>query len=42
MPSCKKTIASARAKIADADTRAFMARLEAIDAILPGTKAMAE
>jgi hypothetical protein len=36
MPSFKKTIATARAKIADADTKAFMARLEAIDAILQG------
>jgi hypothetical protein len=36
MANFKKTIATARAKIADADTRAFMARLEAIDAILEG------
>jgi hypothetical protein len=36
MPDFKKTIATARAKIADADTKAFMARLEAIDAILEG------
>ena len=36
MPSFKKTIATAKAKIADADTKAFMARLEAIDAILQG------
>ena len=28
MPSFKKTIATARAKVADADTKAFMARLE--------------
>ena len=34
MAAFKKTIATAKAKIADADTRAFMARLEAIDAIL--------
>jgi hypothetical protein len=36
MPNFKKTIATAKAKIADADTRAFMARLEAIEAILQG------
>src|SRR5271169_1766052 len=34
MADFKKTVATAKAKIADADTRAFMARLEAIDAIL--------
>jgi hypothetical protein len=32
--SFKKTIATAKAKVADAETKAFMARLEAIDAIL--------
>jgi hypothetical protein len=32
----KKTIATAKAKVADAETKAFMARLEAIDAILQG------
>ena len=36
MADFKKTIATARAKIADADTRAFMARLEAIETILQG------
>jgi hypothetical protein len=30
----KKTVAGAKAKVADAETKAFMARLEAIDAIL--------
>ena len=34
--SFKKTIATAKAKVADAETKAFMARLEAIDAILQG------
>ena len=32
----KKTIATAKAKVAEAETKAFMARLEAIDAILQG------
>jgi hypothetical protein len=32
----KKTVATAKAKVADAETKAFMARLEAIDAILQG------
>jgi hypothetical protein len=32
----KKTIATAKAKVADANTKAFMARLEAIDEILTG------
>jgi hypothetical protein len=36
MASFKKTIATAKAKVADAETKAFMARLEAIDAILEG------
>jgi hypothetical protein len=36
MTDFKKTIATAKAKVADAETRAFMARLEAIDAILEG------
>ena len=36
MPSFKKTIATAKAKVAQAETKAFMARLEAIDAILQG------
>jgi hypothetical protein len=36
MPSFKKTIATAKAKIDDAETQAFMARLDAIDAILQG------
>ena len=34
MTAFKKTVATARAKVADAETKAFMARLEAIDAIL--------
>jgi hypothetical protein len=34
MATFKKIIASAKAKVADAETKAFMARLEAIDAIL--------
>jgi hypothetical protein len=36
MPDFKKTIATVRAKVADAETKAFTARLEAIDAILQG------
>ena len=36
MSAFKKTIATAKAKVADAETKAFMARLEAIDAILEG------
>jgi hypothetical protein len=36
MPNFKKTVATARAKVADAETKAFIARLEAIDAILQG------
>jgi hypothetical protein len=36
MAAFKKTIATAKAKVADAETQAFMARLEAIDAILEG------
>jgi len=36
MANFKKTIATARAKVAEAETKAFMARLEAIDAILDG------
>jgi hypothetical protein len=36
MANFKKTIATARAKVADAEARAFMARLDAIDAILKG------
>ena len=36
MADFKKTIAAAKAKVADAETKAFMARLEAIDAILQG------
>ena len=36
MPSFKKTVATAKAKVADAETKAFRARLEAIDAILEG------
>jgi hypothetical protein len=34
--SFKKTVDTAKAKVADANTKAFMARLEAIDAILQG------
>jgi deoxyxylulose-5-phosphate synthase len=34
MTDFKKTIATAKAKVAEAETKAFMARLEAIDAIL--------
>ena len=37
MTDFKKTIATAREKVADAETKAFAARLEAIDAILEGT-----
>ena len=36
MASFKKIIATAKARVADAETKAFMARLEAIDAILQG------
>ena len=36
MADFKKTIAAAKAKVADAETEAFMARLEAIEAILQG------
>ena len=36
MANFKKTIAAAKAKVAEAETKAFMARLEAIDAILDG------
>jgi hypothetical protein len=36
MADFKKTITAARAKIADAETKAFMVRLEAIEAILEG------
>ena len=36
MASFKKTIATAKAKIADAETKAFKARFEAIEAILHG------
>jgi hypothetical protein len=36
MADFKKTIATARAKVDDAETKAFMARLDAIDAILQG------
>jgi hypothetical protein len=36
MPDFKKTVATAKAKLADAETKAFTARLEAIDAILQG------
>jgi hypothetical protein len=34
MANPRKTVATAMAKVADAETKAFMARLEAIDAIL--------
>jgi hypothetical protein len=34
MVTFKKTVATAKAKVADAETKAFMARLEAIEAIL--------
>jgi hypothetical protein len=36
MANFKKTVTTATAKVADAETKAFMARLEAIDAILDG------
>ena len=36
MADFKKTIATAKAKVAGAESKAFMARLEAIDAILEG------
>jgi hypothetical protein len=36
MPDFKKPVADAKVKIAKAETTAFMARLEAIDAILEG------
>jgi hypothetical protein len=36
MPNHKKTVATAKAKIADAEAKAFMARLEALEAILDG------
>ena len=36
MTDFKKTIATAKARVADAETQAFMARLEAIEAILQG------
>ena len=36
MPDFRKTIATAKAKVTDAETKAFAARLEAIDAILQG------
>ena len=36
MTDFEKTIATAKAKVADAEAKAFMARLEAIDAILEG------
>ena len=36
MANFKKTIATAKAKVADAETRAFTTRLEALDAILQG------
>jgi hypothetical protein len=38
MPSFKKPLADAKAKIAKAEAAAFMARLEAIDDILEGAK----
>ena len=38
MPTFKKPLAAAKAKIAKAEAAAFMARLEAIDAILDGAK----
>ena len=34
MADHKKTVATAKAKVADAETKAFIARLEAIEAIL--------
>jgi hypothetical protein len=36
MPAFKKIIAAAKAKVADAETKAFMARLDALEAILQG------
>ena len=36
MSAYKKTVATAKAKVADAEVQAFMARLEAVDAILEG------
>ena len=39
MADFKKTIATARAKIAKAEIEAFKARLEAIDAIIEGATA---
>ena len=42
MTNFKKTIATGKAKVADAETKACMARLEVIDAILQGVKATAE
>jgi hypothetical protein len=36
MTNFKKTIAAARAKVAEADAKAFQARFEAIEAILQG------
>ena len=36
MANFKKTIATARAKVAEADAKAFQARLEAIETILQG------
>ena len=36
MANFKKTIATARAKVAEADAKAFQARFEAIEAILQG------
>jgi hypothetical protein len=36
MTDFKKTVATAEAKIADAEAKAFMARLDALDAIMQG------
>ena len=36
MTDFKRTVATAKANVADAETKAFMARLEAIEAILQG------
>ena len=36
MANFKQTIATARAKVAEADAKAFQARFEAIEAILQG------
>jgi hypothetical protein len=36
MANFKKTVATARAKVAEADAKAFQARFEAIEAILQG------